>query len=206
MTSVSGEMNSVTRCWRGRTDTSAPMRTTSSRSFMLWPREALHTSSTTCCPVCQRCDNRWALRSHPLPQPFIESHLLSFSHPGRPSHTPKRTRPLPLNLCASQNDFERGQKLQFNLDVQTRLQGLSGGVRVCTRATWPGHACRQRWHVSPPLTRLHAPRFYPKQRCCPAPFVARRGRRAVGTGDACVVPSPSLLCPPPLPSLSGCPC
>ena len=33
----------------------------------LWPREALHTSSTTCCPVCQKCDRRWALRSQPLP-------------------------------------------------------------------------------------------------------------------------------------------
>ena len=96
MTSVSGEMTSVTCCWRGRTDTSAPVRKTSSWSFTLWPREALHTSSTTCCPLCQRCDKRWALRSLPLPQPFTESHLFSFPHPGRPSplshHTPERTR------------------------------------------------------------------------------------------------------------------
>ena len=55
-------------------------------------------------------------------------------------------------------------------------------------------------------TVMYAPKFYPKQRRCQAPFVARRGRRAVGTGDAFVVPSPLLLCPPPLPSLSGCPC
>ena len=142
-------------------------------------------------------------------QPFIESHLFSFSHSGRPSpflsHFEAHPTP-PLNLCVSQNDFEKGQQSQFDLDVQSRLQGLLGGVRVCTRATWPGHACRQRWHVSPPLTLLHSPKFYPKQRCCRAPFVARPGRRDVGTRDAFPVPSPSLLCPRPLPSLSGCPC
>ena len=151
----------------GRTDTSAPMTTTNSRSFTLWPREALHTSSTTCFPVCQRCDKRWALRSHPLPQHFIESHLFSFSHPGRPSPFSLTLRGAPdslsLNLCVSQNDFQRGQELQFNLDVESRLQGLSGEVRVCTLATWRADNGGTFLLTSCCCT---APRFYPKKRCC----------------------------------------
>ena len=133
-------------------------------------------------------------RSLSSPSLIRDAHLRSLSHFS-----------LSLNLCVTQKDFEKGQQSQFDLDVQSRLQGLLGGVRVCTRAIRQGHACRQRWHVSPPPTLLHSPRFYPKQRCCRAPFVSRPGRRAVGTRDAFPVPSPSLLCPRPLPSLSGWP-
>ena len=52
------------------------------------------------------------------------------------------------------------------------------------------HVCRSRSVVSPLLTLLHAPRFHREQRRCPASFVARPRRRAVGMGDALPMPSP----------------
>ena len=65
------------------------------------------------------------------PSLIWDVHLRSLSHSAaHPTH--------PLNLCVSQSDFEKGQFLQFNHDVQSRLQGLLGRVRVCTLATWLG--------------------------------------------------------------------
>ena len=175
MTSVSGEMNSVTRCWRGPTDTSAPMRTTSSRSFTLWPSEALHISSTTCCPERQRSDKRWALRSHPWPQPFIESHPFSFSHPGRPS-------PFSLTLrSAPDSPFElvrlaKGMSNMFKKKVAdqpaTRRAVPTSGTRRSGACLHPCNltGCTRADHGR---TLLYASTFHPKQRRCQASLVAR---------------------------------
>ena len=167
------------RCGRGRPCTH-PVRPV-----------ALSVNDATSVGHCGRtlCHNP-SSRAISFPSLIRDAHLRSLSHSA--AHPT-----LSVNLSAS----EKGQFLQLNHDVHSRLQGLFGEVRVCTLATWPGHARRQRWHVSPHLMLLHAPRFYPKKRCCRAPFVARPGRRAAGTRDAFPVPSPSLLCPPPLPSV-----
>ena len=153
------------------------MRTTSSRSFTLWPREALHISNTTCCPVCQRCEKRWALRSHPLPKPFIESHLFSFSHPGRPSPfslTLRSAPDSPFELVRLAKGMSKFYKKNANQPATRRAVPTSGTRRrgAClhpcnlARCTRADHG----------RTLLHSPRFYPKERRLPS-IISRTTRK-----------------------------
>ena len=118
MTCVSGEMNSVTRCWRGRTDTSAPKRTTSSRSSPCGrERPCTHPAQPVALSVKSARSVRHCGRIL-CRQPFIKAHL--FLSSGTPISSLSLIRDAhlcslsslseahptpPLNLCASQKDF-----------------------------------------------------------------------------------------------------
>ena len=107
MTSVSGEMNSVTRCW---TDTSAPKRTSSRSSPCGRRRPCTHLARPVAPCVNGATSVGHCGRSLCL-KPFIKAHLfLSSVTPISVLSSHSEAHPtLPLNLCASQKDFELEQ-------------------------------------------------------------------------------------------------